>query len=334
MSKTPERDQFIGCLTGQCLGDALGFPAEGWDRESCRRYVEDRLGAEPSSFPARPPYSPGQYTDDSQLARELMQSFAEKGRFSPRDYAARIAAIFRENRIVGQGRATGQAAKRLIEGVPWEEAGTPPPSAGNGSAMRAAPIGLLFHGEPDRIIENAIDQGRITHTDPRCGAGAVAIAGAASLALEAGPLDPFAFLEQLAEWVEEADEAFALLIRQLEEWIEMDPDEAQPLIARAGLGREAPKPEFGISPFVVCGVLWSLYAFLRHPNDYWSAIRIAISGGSDVDTTAAMTGAIAGARLGADAIPATLVRLVNDRGTWGHEDLCALASRCHDMKFG
>ena len=35
----PSRDQFRGCLVGQCLGDALGFPVEGHPPAVCRDYV-------------------------------------------------------------------------------------------------------------------------------------------------------------------------------------------------------------------------------------------------------------------------------------------------------
>ena len=73
-----------------------------------------------------------------------MQSYAAHGRLNPDDYAGRIAAIFAESRIVGRGLATETAARRLIRGVPWDEAGVPGPSAGNGSAMRAGPVGLLY----------------------------------------------------------------------------------------------------------------------------------------------------------------------------------------------
>jgi len=93
----------------------------------------------------------GQYTDDTQLARELLRSLVERRRFDPADYAARIARLFTEGHVVGQGRATEAAADRLAAGVPWDEAGTPSPAAGNGSAMRAAPIGLmLFDRGPTR----------------------------------------------------------------------------------------------------------------------------------------------------------------------------------------
>jgi ADP-ribosylglycohydrolase len=44
-------------------------------------------------------------------------------------------------------------------------------------------------------------------------------------------------------------------------------------------------------------VLWSLYSFLRSPEDYWETVCTAIAVGGDVDTTAAMAGAVSGAYL-------------------------------------
>jgi ADP-ribosylglycohydrolase len=82
---------------------------------------------------------------------------------------------------------------------------------------------------------------------------------------------------------------------------------------------------------VVPSVLWSLYAFLRSPDDYWETIRTAIAVGGDVDTTAAMAGAISGAHLGLDALPDGLARAVHDQGTWGFGDLVALAHECHEL---
>ena len=87
----PQLDQFRGCLVGQCLGDALGFPVEGSPPEICAPYIEELRAGHCEPWPAvRGNYAFGQYTDDSQLARELMLSYAEMGRFDPADYAARI----------------------------------------------------------------------------------------------------------------------------------------------------------------------------------------------------------------------------------------------------
>lgn len=325
------RDRFRGCLIGQCLGDALGFIVEGEAPPVCAAYVEKVLKRGRAHEGRRGPYPFGQYSDDSQLARELMQSYAARGEFDAADYAARVAAIFTEGRIVGKGRATEEAAMRLADGVPWHAAGTPPPSAGNGSAMRAGPIGLMFASDGQALARAAVDQGRITHSDPRCAAGAVAIAGAVSLALDGTA--PSLFPERLAAWADPLDAAMAGALRDLGQWLDLAPAGAVGPISRAGLQPGYRDAWQGISPYVVGSVIWSLYAFLRSPDDYWESICTAIAVGGDVDTTAAMTGAIAGARNGLGAVPGDLARRLNDNGTWTYDELAGLADRVWEISL-
>jgi len=329
----PRREQFSGCLIGQCLGDALGFPVEGHSPEACRKYVESILRAIYNEEQVEEKISIGQYTDDSQLARELLQSYVECKKFDPRDYARRIAAIFSDNRIVGRGRATELAAMRLAKGLPWEDAGTPPGSAGNGSAMRAGPIGLMFFDDPQELVFAAHDQGRITHKDSRCSAGAVAIAGAVALSLQNKQIDAYHFLAQLGEWTKKFDRLVADFIQQLNDWLKLPPEEAVNFISRAGLEPGYSDQWEGISPFVTGSVLWSLYSFLRTPDDYRETICTAIAVGGDVDTTAAMAGAVSGAYNGLEAIPSHLSGRLTDRGTWGFSELVELADKCYDLKM-
>lgn len=333
MNNLPTKERFEGCLIGQCVGDALGFVVEGHPPEVCREYIEVTLSEGHPRDRRRGRYAFGQYSDDSQLARELMQSYAACGRFDPEDYARRVAAIFSEGRIVGRGQATEEAAQRLARGVPWQEAGTPPPSAGNGSAMRAGPVGLLFLDDLAQLAQAAYDQGIITHRDPRCSAGAVAIAGAAALALRAEPISISAFTSRLAELVQEIDPSFASGIRQLPGWVLLFPEEAVKLISVVGLEPGYSDGWRGISPFVVSSVLWSLYSFLKSPEDYQETIRTAIAVGGDVDTTAAMAGAISGAYLGLGAIPSNLAQCLTDQGSWGFDELKELADECYEVKM-
>ena len=58
----------------------------------------------------------------------------------------------------------------------------------------------------------------------------------------------------------------------------------------------------------------------------------AIAVGGDVDTTAAMAGAISGAYLGLEAVPSHLAHRLSDQGTWGYNKLAELAHRCYDLK--
>jgi ADP-ribosylglycohydrolase len=320
-------------LIGQCLGDALGFGVEGCEPAVCQEYVSDILRTGRAAEQGNGWAYVSQYTDDSQLARELLQSFAACTRFDPQDYAGRIAAIFTEGRIVGRGTATTRAALRLAQGVPWQVAGTPPPVAGNGSAMRAAPIGLLFFDHPPRMIQAGHDQGRITHQDPCCSAGAVAIAGAVALVLRGEPIQRDAFLSQLSEWSGALDASVAAGLRHLAEWSAWPPDQAAKEISTFGRDQALADGWEGISPFVTGSVLWSLYSFLRTPEDYWETVCTAIAVGGDVDTTAAMAGAISGAYLGLHAIPKELALRLTDRHTWGFAELVALAEQCYACKM-
>ncbi len=331
----PHKDQFSGCLIGQCLGDALGFAVEGFSPKACERYVEDILKTGKAGEFGHWPFPFGQYSDDSQLARELMQSYVACRKFDPEDYAERIKMIFIEKRIVAFGYSTKEAAKRLCQGISWEESGAPPPSAGNGSAMRAAPIGLFFFDNPQMLIQAAQAQGRITHKDPRCSAGAVAISGAVALLLQGKLINPQSFISSLADWVVTIEPDFATELFKLKKWILIPPEEAVSFISRAGLDADYIDEDGwqGISPFVISSVLWSLYSFLRTPDDYWETICTAIAVGGDVDTTAAMAGAISGAYLGIGAVPSHLTNYLTDRGTWKFDELVELAYKCYEIKM-
>jgi ADP-ribosylglycohydrolase len=289
--------------------------------------VEQWLRAGRAGERAHPQFPFGQYTDDTQLSRELLRSFRERGRWETEAFAVRVAELFRERRDVGAGRGTRAAALRLLAGVPWHESGTPAPYAGNGSAMRAGPLGLLL---PDRVamIQAAREQSRLTHLDPRCAAGAITIARAVALAARREPVDAGAFLSDVAGCVESDDASVAGAIRGLEDWLSLDPVAAARHVHDTGLDPAHIDRWQGISAFVTPSVLWSLYAFLRSPEDYWETICVAIGVGGDTDTMAAMAGAISGARLGVASLPQDLLGHLTDQGDWGADELAELALSC------
>lgn len=327
------RDALTGSILGQALGDALGFVVEARPAEEARDYVDRFLRAGRAGERNHPDYSFGQYTDDTQLARELLRSFRECGHWEPAAFAARLAGLFRERREVGAGPGTRGAAQRLISGNPWHQSGTPAPYLGNGSAMRAGPIGLLL---PDRLamLRAAREQSRVTHLDPRCAAGAVVVARAVALAGRREPADVVAFVEDLAESAQEDDPGLARELRRLPGWVRLDPDAAARRLTEVGLVPEHRDQWQGISACVTPTVFWSLYAFLRSPDDYWETICVAISPGGDTDTMAAMAGAISGARVGPAALPPALLRCLTDRGEWGASELARLAEQCAEIPTG
>ena len=153
-----------------------------------------------------------------------------------------------------------------------------------------------------------------THQDPRCAAGCVAVAGAVALALRERAIVAESFAAELAALVEPADSKMAGFLRTLPQLVTLSPEQALPAIAPLGKTGRDEWP--GISPFVVGTVMWSLHAFLRSPEEYSEAVLTAIGVGGDVDTTAAITGAIAGAHVGLGRVPSRWVSEVTDRGEW------------------
>jgi ADP-ribosylglycohydrolase len=324
-----KREKFEGCIVGEALGDALGFLVEAASQEICKNYVADILKHNKIPNFQRGAFEYGQYSDDTQLARDLMRSYVERKKFDPSDYAQRIADIFTENRIVGRGLATEEAAFRIAKGINWQEAGTPPPSAGNGTAMRAAPIGLIFSGDDETIISNSEQQSIITHKDKRCTAGSIAIAAATNYALHHDSIDVERFCQYSAEQVESFDPILAEKLKELPRILLMDFDSAFDILAKAG--QESLSEIDIITPFVTPSVLWSIYAFLLTPDNYWESICKSIECGGDVDTTAAMTGAISGTFNGIKSLPEKYTERLNDQGEWTVGELKELADNIFEI---
>lgn len=317
-----------GCLLGLALGDALGFVVEAEPPAVAAAYVRDWLQAGRAGHRSHPRFPFGQYSDDTQLARELLLSVRDARGWSPEGFDVRLADFFREGGDVGAGDGTRGAALRLGSGVSWRESGTPAPYAGNGSAMRVAPVGALFGGDVDAICRVAREQSRVTHLDPRCAAGAVAVAGAVALATVPGPIDATRLLGTLAGWVAREDASVAAAVAGVEAWLDLPPAAAAAHLHAGGLDPAHTRDWQGISAFVTPSVAWSLYSFLRSPEDYWTTVCTAIAVGGDTDTMAAMAGGIAGARVGVAGLPEALIARLNDRGRWGAEELAGLAEEC------
>jgi ADP-ribosylglycohydrolase len=320
-------DALTGSLLGQALGDALGFVVEAQPPQVAAEYVTHWLRAGKAGEQAHPEWPFGQYSDDTQLARELLLSVRAAGRWDPARFGCHLAELFRHELEVGAGPGTRAAARRLLSGISWQESGTPAPYAGNGSAMRAGQLGLLF-GAPDEMCQAACEQSRITHGDPRCAAGSVVVAGAVLLAAQPGALDPAEYLSRLAEWAGCGDGSVADAVGDLKSWCRLDPASAARHLHQAGLDPDYSDEWRGISACVTPSVLWSLYSFLRSPDDYWETICTAIAVGGDTDTMAAMAGAMSGARLGVAALPPHLLEQLTDRGEWSAEQLATLAREC------
>jgi ADP-ribosylglycohydrolase len=131
-------DRYRGAMVGTAIGDALGRPVEGLSP----RNIDEAFGHLTDFVPWRgwTEGPTGTFTDDTEMTLCIAQSIVEHERVDPGYLADRFRAWGRIGR--GMGSATRAASQRIADGFQWYEAGSE--SAGNGAAMRTAPIGL-FH---------------------------------------------------------------------------------------------------------------------------------------------------------------------------------------------
>jgi ADP-ribosylglycohydrolase len=293
-------ERFRGCLLGLALGDALGAPYEftrpGEIPQAARLFA--RFGRV-MDLPV------GTVTDDTQMALALAQSLVERGRLDGEDAARRFGELWQRGVIIGPGLACSEAMGRFLGGMEWSRAGCPEGRAGNGAAMRVAPVALLRWQMVDALLADARAQSIITHTDKRAVAGAAVVARAVSLCLAADGFDAGEFVHELVRVAALDSPELATELARLPGWLGASPEEVVPEIASAG------QPAFTdrvITPFVVPTVAACLYAFLRTPRGFQESVSFAIGLGGDTDTTGAITGAISGSLNGEGVLPEDLLR--------------------------
>ena len=292
-------------MLGTFLGDALGMPVEGMNPAAIRH----RHGVIQDMLEAR--LGRGTYTDDTQMMAALAESLVARRGFD----GAHAAATFvsRLDRSRGYGRGTIEALERIAAGVSWECAGAHTygsGSFGNGSAMRVAPVGLLFHRDVDRVMQVAREQSDITHCHPLGRAGAAIMATGVAVALRwgvemEGPIDTEAFLSLVRLALHENEGLYGESLEKVGHMLRYCPapgpgDSSDKRLAAA----EQVSAVLGNDARAFHSVPTALYCFLANANDPEQSLIHAVSLGGDTDTIAAMTGALSGAYHGSGLWPA------------------------------
>ena len=284
-----DRAHYAGCVVGLAVGDALGMPTEFLSLAEIRaRFGPDGVtDLEEGAWPA------GHFTDDTQMTLALAEGILAAGTEASLD--AIMAEVSREfvawdEAPVGGHRAPGNTCRtgcrNLAAGVPWREAGVAG-SKGCGTAMRAAPVGLAWPGEYERIREVGVAQSLATHDHPCARAGSVAVAALVSMALERE--HPSRMLERVIALTGEVSDEFATHLQRVSVALEAEEEDAWALLGEAWVAEEA--------------VAGALYCFLRSPEDYRATVLRAANTEGDSDSLACIAGAISGAYNGLAAIP-------------------------------
>jgi ADP-ribosyl-[dinitrogen reductase] hydrolase len=311
------RDRVAGSFYGLLVGDALGCPVEGYTPEEIR----DEYGRITEMMEPRRGWRPlGLHSDDGQQAIGLCDAVLESPGHPGPVFARLVVDMFRLGPAYlggfGLHRGTGgnfqQTVEALARGVGWDQA--PLLTAGNGAAMRIAPIALYHGNDPEALLEAVLDVSRVTHADTRGLAAAAAVALLVARALDhSGPardLGDRELLESVYRMEDLAVETFGILAHQRNFSSGLDVvlaslDQATEhvlrqieIIASRNAGFMMP-PTHG---FALASVLTAIYMFLSS-RSFESALIDTISLGGDTDTTGAMVGQMCGALYGESAIP-------------------------------
>lgn len=288
--------RLAGATLGAMCGDALGMPVEGWSAGRIAR----TFGRLDTMIDGRLPA--GSYTDDSQMTLAILQTLARRGGLDPAFLAQRFQALYDPGR--GYGGRIGGLMQRLASGEAWNRVATD--SWGNGGAMRVGVLGVFFAGDEEACLAAALAQCRITHTHPQALAGAVAQALAVRLAARLGAAGqkpkPARFMEKVATQVEAIDLQLTQRLRAMPPLPHGSEEAARAALTAAYAcdvsAAEAVPPAMG--------------AFLAAESAE-QAIILAVSLGGDTDTIGAMTGALAGAYWGLEALPAAWLAGLENR---------------------
>ncbi|MGZ5194696.1 MAG: ADP-ribosylglycohydrolase family protein [Ramlibacter sp.] len=289
-------ERLAGCLLGTAVGDALGLASEGLTPQR-----QARLFPQTERYHLLP-FGRGMCSDDTEHAIMVAQSLVHtcgytKAFGSADDFRADLAWRMRWWLLglpAGIGMATLKGVLKLWLFVParWQGAY----SAGNAPAMRSALIGVFWAEEPQVLRLHVEASSRLTHADPKAAQAALAVATAAALSSRsAGVVDADAYALQITSLLGADGAELATLIDRVAESIRAG-QSTQDFAVSLGLAK-------GVTGYALHTVPVALHAWLAHPGDFRAGVLAAIRCGGDTDTVAAITGAIAGAGCGRQALP-------------------------------
>ncbi|NCD68840.1 ADP-ribosylglycohydrolase family protein [Mucilaginibacter agri] len=286
----PSLDICKSILFGVAIGDAVGVPFEFKSREEIKKMPAiDMVGYGTYGMP------PGTFSDDTSLTFCLAESIASG--FNLKDIAQKFINWrynnywTARNEVFDVGITTQHAIDRLLKGVQPDLAGDfGEESNGNGSLMRILPLVLHIFNKPIAERYQITKQvSSITHGHVRS-----AIACFYYLEFALGLLngsDKFEIYNNLQKVI--ADHLQSLGINTEKTLFD------RLLIDRIEL---IPEEKIRSSGYVLHTLEASIWCLLTTDN-YKDAILKAVNLGGDTDTTAAVTGGLAGLLYGYQNIP-------------------------------
>ncbi|XP_058471076.1 ADP-ribosylhydrolase ARH3 [Solea solea] len=332
--------RFRGALVAAVVGDCVGGEFEGAEEvpmESVLKHLNS-LDDETKGDGIL------EYSDDTAMARCVVQSLLTRGGFDEQDMARRFAKEYSESPGRGYGSGVIQVLKKLsspqLSDVyqPARNQYNGRGSFGNGGAMRAAPFALAFPAQAD-VKRFACSGAMLTHSCSLGYNGAVLQALAVHLSLQGALELPQQFISKLITEMEEVegDEATrndARILKEAEKPFCERLHRVRDLMDRSKVSIEEVISELGNGIAALHSVPTAIFCVLHClqpreclPENYSGlerTIAYSLALGGDTDTIACMAGAIAGAHYGITAIPQSWIKCCE-----GTEDADVNAERLH-----
>ena len=268
------QDRFRGSLVGLACGDAVGATLEFRPRGTFTP-LTDMVGGGVVG-------KAGEWTDDTILALCLANSLIEKG-FDPADQMKKYSDCVYKGYIHPTiqkwiGIATSDAIFRHYTTGEALSGSTDPRKSGNGSLMRLCPVPMYCYPDLATTVINSAISSKTTHSSLTC-------------------------IEACMLFGEMLHKAFSGESKESILFNTVTPVSHPEMVSlKQGTYKDKTDRQIRGTGYVVASLEASLWCFLKTSN-FRDAILMAANLGDDADTTAAITGQIAGAFYGYEGIP-------------------------------
>jgi ADP-ribosyl-[dinitrogen reductase] hydrolase len=309
------QERFAGLLLGTAVGDALGLPAENLSAKKIRKRWNGR-------WEMRFIFGRGMVSDDTEHTLMVSQALLEHPD-NATGFQYALAWKFRwwfASLPGGVGLATAKACIKLWMGFSPDKCAVV--SAGSGPAMRSAIIGAYFATEPEKRKSFVLASTRLTHRSWQAETTALAVAESAALAMANRHLDASQALDALVALSAESE--WQNIISRIKDSLAVS-HSVSDFVGGLNL-------KHGVTGYSLHVVPVALYAWLRHPDDFRTALTAALDCGGDTDTVGAILGALSGVAVGKTAIP---IEWVNGIWEWPRpvSFMGKIAAKLAEQKF-
>lgn len=270
-----EEDKIIGCIVGGAIGDCLGRPYEN------QKGVKVKEGK-------------WEITDDTQMTLATCEAITKSRKVDPEIIAKTFVQWHRREPFKGLGASTYKALLELSQGGHWALVGRKGEmAAGNGAAMRIAPLAFCLDVDEQQTKIIIRDVSRITHHNEEAYVGALAVAIAIRYAWKKTLTLDNSLVPTLIDKLPDSS-----IRDRLVGFSKLDNNFSISEVAK----------RYGSSGYVVETiplVIYSLNYFQK--LGFQLLLQELITLGGDSDTIASITGQIIGSFIGFNALPKDLV---------------------------